>query len=154
MTTTATVPPTALLPALFGKLDDAGRQIHYMRELELPNVLGSPWQPRDVAAHFVVAARGVYSTAETFAKGQAINFITWHRMWSKRKMTNRERDLWRKLRQCRIEHEHGAGAGLIPYSVDISALILEPDPARGTATTITMCSRRVKTGGKFASYPR
>jgi len=45
--------------------------------------------------------------AETFAKGQSADFEGWYRRWLD-SLTPEQRELWKQLRRCRVDQEHGA----------------------------------------------
>jgi hypothetical protein len=113
-----TVRPDELRPALKAKLTDATWQWHHMREQEQPR-LTTNLNPRDIVAHFLPAARGVWPTAFEFAKGQQVNFGKWYQDW-RDSITPVQRDSWDQLRADRVDQEHGAGADLISYEIDIT----------------------------------
>jgi hypothetical protein len=114
----AAVTPAELRPALQAKLSAAVWPLFYMREQEKAQ-LTSNLDPRALVAQFVTPARGVYATAETFAKGQSADFEAWYRGWLDG-LTPEQRELWKQLRQCRVDQEHGAGPDLTTYEVDIT----------------------------------
>lgn len=145
---TTTVQPAELRPALQAKLSDATWQCHHMREQEQPR-LTTHLDLHSIVAHFLPAARGVWPTAQTFAKGQGVDFNAWYQNWLNR-LTADECDSRRQLRADRVAQEHGAGADLISYEIDVTG---DPSIILHQGIPGVERPRSTKGGVRFAAYP-
>lgn len=136
---------------LRAKLAAARVALHNLREAELPE-MNRHWDPAQYIVNFLHAARGVCPVVETFI-GQN-PYRAWVAIWERSKLTPAERELWRRIREARVDQEHGEGAALIPFSIEVTrgnqiqayrnAVLLGVDP------TGNKCS---KGGVRFSVYP-
>jgi hypothetical protein len=147
----AVVSPAELRPALQAKLSAAVWPLFYMREQEKAQ-LTSNLDPRALVAQFVTPARGVYATGETFAKGQGADFEGWYRGWLGSLMPE-QRELWKQLRQCRVDQEHGAGPDLTTYEIDITDYIWMHSEGMHQGVPGVERPRSLKQCVRFTAYP-
>ena len=102
----------------------------------------------------MTAANGVFPTAQAFIEQHGLDFNNgWYKDWRENVLTPTNRALWAQLRDERHDYEHGPGADLIAYSIDVerdsstAAHASYSSPAGGGG------SRCRKGGVRFAAYP-
>jgi len=135
----ASVDPARLATALHEKLGAAYWKLSELRQSEQPRLTPN-LEPQTIIPHFLTSARGVHSTANTFASS------SWRQG---------EFGIWRKQWEATLSlDELGDGADLMPIQIPIppqeglsrdSTLLLAGLPAHR--------SESFKGGVRFKSYP-
>jgi hypothetical protein len=150
----ASVDPARLATALHEKLGAAYWKLSELRQSEQPRLTPN-LEPQTIIPHFLTSARGVHSTANTFASSswRQGEFGIWRKQWEAT-LSLDELALWDRMQDERDAAEHGDGADLMPIQIPIppqeglsrdSTLLLAGLPAHR--------SESFKGGVRFKSYP-
>jgi hypothetical protein len=117
----ATVRPDNLKAALDAKIAAALAQLGEVREMEQPR-LTPHINPTEIVRAFLLYACGVFPVASTFGKAQAgeLQFNAWYEQWVTG-LSDADRALWKRLRDDRVQQEHGHGAELIDVEIAVAA---------------------------------
>jgi hypothetical protein len=112
--------PQSMRAAVGAKLARAADCVHDMRQAELPEV-NQHRDPGQSFVDFLHSARGVVPVIETFAdaRQQPGDFGRWRGEWEAR-LSAEGRRLWVTMRDARVKQEHGDGAGLAPFSMEVA----------------------------------
>jgi hypothetical protein len=105
---------------LAGKLDQATTHLHEVREVDRP-CFSRYNDQRVYVTNFIMAARGVFATLETFAQERMrpVEFFRWVGGWE-RALNDAHRELWASFADDRRAQEHGEGAALNDVLIEIT----------------------------------
>lgn len=118
----ARIRPEALQYVLLERLNRGMRLRVKLWEAEQPRITFD-LDSTEIIGHFLIAVRSVYAKAETFYEGQTddrFRSSAWYKGWLAG-LTPDQDAIWRRLREERAAEEHGEGAALIQFNVDVSA---------------------------------
>jgi len=113
----ATVRPEKLREAFGAKLSTAVFALHKLREADQQRLKQYP-EPHSIVVEFLHASRGVFPIAETF---DPPGFLAWVAQWKRKRLPKSEQlALWDEMHTARRFQEHGEGAGLIPFQIEVT----------------------------------